>query len=109
MGAHGQQQRREAPPRCPQVVRNLRFSGTSVPPDYEKRVQRAIWTFQHQRVFCPRRCAVVHLHEVQGGSLAHNALVPAAAEVSRAGSRTHWHVPTRTRTRQLEFRGLPCM
>ena len=69
----------------PQVVRNLRFSGTAVPPDYEKRVQRAVWTFQHQRVYCPRRRSVVHLHDIKGGSLAAGAQVPAAAEVGGVG------------------------
>ena len=37
--------------------------------------------FRHQRVYCPRRRAVVHLHEIPGGDLAAGARVPAAAKV----------------------------
>ena len=62
-------------------MRALRFDGTKVPPAYEARVQRALWTFRHQRVYCPRRRAVVHLTEVPGGDLAEGALVPEAAQV----------------------------
>lgn len=63
------------------VVRALRWDGATIPQDYERRVQRALWTFQHQRVYCPRRCAVVHLHEVAGGGLQAGARVPAAAQL----------------------------
>lgn len=69
------------------VVRSLRFDGTKIPEGYERRVQRALWTFQHQRVYCPRRRACVHLNEVAGGDLAAGARVPAAAEV-RGGEAT---------------------
>lgn len=68
-----------------QVVRALRFDGVKIPEGYERRVQRALWTFKHQRVYCPRRRAVVHLHEVMGGELAAGARVPAAAQVRRVG------------------------
>lgn len=71
-----------------QVIKNLRFSGTQVPPDYEKRVQRALWVFQHQRVYCPQRQTLVHLREVPGGQLALGALVPSAAQVKLHVSRT---------------------
>jgi exonuclease-1 len=64
-----------------QVVRALRFDGTKIPEGYERRVQRALWTFRHQRVYCPRRQQAVHLHEVVGGDLAEGARVPAAAQV----------------------------
>lgn len=67
------------------MVRSLRFDGAKIPEGYERRVQRALWTFQHQRVYCPRRRACVHLHEVPGGDLAAGARVPAAAEVRRRG------------------------
>ena len=66
-----------------QVVRSLRFDGVKIPEGYERRVQRALWTFNHQRVYCPRRRAAVHLHEVAGGDLAAGARVPAAAQVRR--------------------------
>ncbi|GAB4818724.1 hypothetical protein N2152v2_005770 [Parachlorella kessleri] len=64
------------------VIKNLRFSGTPVPQDYERRVQRAIWTFNHQRIYCPQRRMLVHLRDVSGGKLGHGALVPAAAELA---------------------------
>ncbi len=64
-----------------QVVRALRFDGVKIPEGYEQRVQRALWTFKHQRVYCPRRRAAVHLHEVVGGELAAGTRVPAAAQV----------------------------
>jgi exonuclease-1 len=63
------------------VVRALRFDGVKIPEGYERRVQRALWTFKHQRVYCPRRRAAVHLHEVVGGELAAGARVPAAAQL----------------------------
>ena len=63
------------------MVRALRFDGTKIPEGYERRVQRALWTFQHQRVYCPRRRAAVHLHEIAGGDLAAGSRVPAAAQV----------------------------
>lgn len=68
-----------------QVVRALRFDGVKIPEGYERRVQRALWTFKHQRVYCPRRRAAVHLHEVVGGELAAGARVPAAAQVRQGG------------------------
>lgn len=52
-----------------------------MPEGYERRVQRALWTFQHQRVYCPSRKAVVHLREISGGDLAAGARVPEAAQV----------------------------
>jgi exonuclease-1 len=35
----------------PQVIRYLRLKGKSVPPDYGESFQRALHTFQHQRVY----------------------------------------------------------
>ena len=52
-----------------QVCKNLRFSGISVPRDYEQQFQRAIWTFRHQRVWCPRRRQLVHLRELPESGL----------------------------------------
>ena len=63
------------------AVRALRFDGVAVPPGYEEAVQRALWTFRHQRVYCPRRRATVPLSEPPGGTLAAQAAVPAAAEL----------------------------
>lgn len=44
----------EEPPTV-QACRSLRFGGTAVPCGYEEAFQRALWTFKHQRVFCPVR------------------------------------------------------
>jgi len=63
------------------ALRALRFDGTQAPPGYEIKFQRALWTFKHQRVFCPRRREIVPLTEPRGGSLAAQASVPAAAEL----------------------------
>eukprot|EP00887_Chlorella_sp_A99_P001047 scaffold14.g1047.t1 len=64
------------------AVRALRFAGTPVPDGYLARFQRALWTFRHQRVFCPRRRRVVTLTEVPGGDLAADARVPEAAALA---------------------------
>lgn len=64
------------------AVRALRFSGTPIPDDYLLRFQRALWTFRHQRVFCPRRRALVTLKEIPEGGLSRDARVPAAAELA---------------------------
>ena len=53
-----------------QVCKSLRFSGVSVPRDYEQGFQRALWTFQHQRVWCPHRKQLVHLRPLPQGGLA---------------------------------------
>ncbi|CAG9461198.1 unnamed protein product [Pedinophyceae sp. YPF-701] len=45
---------------------------------YEAEVQRAIWTFQHQRVYCPRRQAMAHVTDIpEGGMVVHPDLNPA--------------------------------
>ena len=56
-------------PPCLQVCKNLRFSGISVPRDYEQQFQCAIWTFHHQRVWCPRRRQLVHLRDLPESGL----------------------------------------
>jgi exonuclease-1 len=63
------------------ALRALRFDGIQAPPGYELKFQRALWTFKHQRVYCPRRREIVPLAEPEGGSLAAKAAVPAAAEL----------------------------
>ena len=41
-------------------------------------MQRAVWTFRHQRVFCPRQRRVVHLRPLPQAGLLASAAVPAA-------------------------------
>lgn len=60
-----------------QVSKSLRFS-CSVPRTYEEDVQRAVWTFRHQRVFCPSQRGLVHLRPLPEGGLAATAAVPSA-------------------------------
>lgn len=60
-----------------QVSKSLRFS-CSVPRTYEEDVQRALWTFRHQRVFCPQQRRVVHLRPLPEAGLAATAAVPSA-------------------------------
>lgn len=60
------------------VCKSLRFSGVSVPRDYEQGFQRALWTFQHQRVWCPQRKQLVHLRPLPEGGLAAVDAVPSA-------------------------------
>lgn len=54
---------------APQVCKCLRFSGVSVPRGYEEGFQRALWTFRHQRVYCPHRRRLVHLRDLPPGAL----------------------------------------
>lgn len=49
-----------------------------VPREYETGFQRALWTFRHQRVFCPTARALVHLRPLPQGGLADGVLVLAA-------------------------------
>ena len=57
-------------PLVSQVCKSLRFSGVSVPRDYEPAFQRALWTFQHQRVWCPQHKQLVHVRPLPTGGLA---------------------------------------
>eukprot|EP00798_Chlamydomonas_sp_ICE-L_P014825 gene14824-20878_t len=52
-----------------QAVKSMRFSGTSIPRDYELRFQQAIWVFRHQRVYCPHGRKLVTLQPVPNGGL----------------------------------------
>lgn len=63
------------------VSKSLRFS-CSVPRTYEEDVQRAVWTFRHQRVFCPRQRRLVHLRPLPEGGLAATAAVPGAVSLN---------------------------
>ena len=51
------------------MCKSLRFSGVSVPRDYEQGFQRALWTFQHQRVWCPNSRQLMHLRPLPPGGL----------------------------------------
>ena len=53
-----------------QVCKSLRFSGIAVSRDYEPAFQRAVWTFQHQRVWCPQTKQLVHMRPLPPGGLA---------------------------------------
>ncbi|KAJ4816269.1 5'-3' exonuclease family protein isoform 1 [Rhynchospora pubera] len=46
------------------VIKHVRYSGVSVPPLYEENFRRAIWAFQHQRVYDPTKQNIVHLLNV---------------------------------------------
>lgn len=61
------------------AVRALRFDGVAVPVGYEAALQRALWTFRHQRVYCPALRATVPLSQPPGGALAAQAALPDAA------------------------------
>lgn len=47
-----------------QVIKHLRYSAVSVPPLYEETFKKAIWAFQHQRVYDPVKEDIVHLLDV---------------------------------------------
>lgn len=34
-----------------------------IPADYERTFEKALLTFKFQRVYCPKRCTLVHLHD----------------------------------------------
>lgn len=61
------------------AIRGLKFDGIRVPPEYEKKVQRALWTFKYQRVYCPRRQRVVHLNDLPEDGLESDGFVKDAA------------------------------
>ncbi|XP_021294238.1 exonuclease 1 isoform X2 [Herrania umbratica] len=46
------------------VIKHLRYSSVSIPPLYEELFKRAIFTFQHQRVYDPIIEDVVHLSDI---------------------------------------------
>ncbi len=61
------------------VIRGLRFDGIKVPGTYAAKVQRALWTFKYQRVYCPRRKCAVNLHEIPELGLESDGFCPEAA------------------------------
>ena len=52
-----------------QACKNFRFSGATVHRDYEQNLQRTLWVFRHQRVYCPRAKALVHVRPLPPGGL----------------------------------------
>ncbi|XP_056175529.1 exonuclease 1 isoform X2 [Syzygium oleosum] len=46
------------------VIKHLKYTGVSVPPSYEELFQKAILTFQHQRVYDPINEAIVYLYDI---------------------------------------------
>lgn len=61
------------------VIRGLRYDGIKVPKEYAGKVQRALWTFKYQRVYCPRRHCVVNLNEIPELGLESDGFCPEAA------------------------------
>ncbi|KAH0457794.1 hypothetical protein IEQ34_013109 [Dendrobium chrysotoxum] len=41
------------------VTKHLRYSGVSIPPVYEESFKKAVWAFQHQRVYDPEKECIV--------------------------------------------------
>lgn len=75
------------------ALRALRFDGVQIPSGYEISVQRALWTFRHQRVFCPRRREIVHLTEPPGGKIVAHTTATAAID-KNDDEDTHFLGPT---------------
>jgi len=76
--AHGHMRRTRSVER---VIRGLRFDGIKVPKEYAGKVQRALWTFKYQRVYCPRRRCVVNLNEIPELGLESDGFCPEAARL----------------------------
>ena len=92
-----------------QVCKCLRFSGITIPLAYEAAFQRAIWTFNHQRVFCPQRRALVHLRPVpEGGLGAAGVAVPEALPNAGESDLAFLGPPIDDSTAQLIADGARC-
>lgn len=61
------------------ALRAMKFDGVPVPAGYEGKMQRALWTFRHQRVFCPMKKQIVHLREIPEDGLESTAYVKGAS------------------------------
>ncbi|KAI4304443.1 hypothetical protein MLD38_039952 [Melastoma candidum] len=48
------------------VIKHLKYTSISVPPEYEDSFEKAIMTFQHQRVYDPLSESIVNLTELPG-------------------------------------------
>ncbi|CAL4947152.1 unnamed protein product [Urochloa decumbens] len=46
------------------VIKHLRYSASSVPPQYEENFKKAIWAFKFQRVYDPATEDIIHLSSV---------------------------------------------
>ncbi|XXG77184.1 hypothetical protein AAC387_Pa08g1384 [Persea americana] len=46
------------------VIKHLRYSAVSVPPTYDESFKKAMWSFQHQRVYDPTIEDIVHLTDI---------------------------------------------
>eukprot|EP00892_Ulva_mutabilis_P007615 jgi/Ulvmu1/5225/UM022_0018.1 len=63
----------------PNVIKSAKLSKVKVPPGYECDVQRAYWTFRHQRVWCPVSRTMVHLNDIPNGNVGDSRMyVPSA-------------------------------
>ncbi|KAJ8465064.1 hypothetical protein OPV22_027616 [Ensete ventricosum] len=49
------------------VIKHIRYSAVSVPPLFEESFRKAIWAFQHQRVYDPAKEDIVHLTAIPLG------------------------------------------
>lgn len=49
------------------IIKHLRYSAVSVPPQYEENFKKAIWAFQFQRVYDPATEDIVHLSGIPHG------------------------------------------
>ncbi|CAL9201774.1 unnamed protein product [Musa hybrid cultivar] len=49
------------------VIKHLRYSAVSIPPLFEESFGKAIWAFQHQRVYDPAKEDIVHLTDIPHG------------------------------------------
>ena len=64
------------------AMRALKFDGIPFPPGYDAKVQRALWTFKYQRVYCPRQNQVVHLHTLPEGGLENDSFISGASRLA---------------------------
>jgi len=46
------------------VIKHLRYTAVSVPPQYEENFKKAIWAFKFQRVYDPATEDIIHLSSV---------------------------------------------
>ncbi|KAH7675487.1 XPG/Rad2 endonuclease protein [Dioscorea alata] len=46
------------------VIKHLRYNSVAVPPHYEETFKKAMWAFQHQRVYDPAKEDIVHLSDI---------------------------------------------
>jgi len=46
------------------VIKHLRYTAVSVPPQYEENFKKAIWAFKFQKVYDPATEDIIHLSSV---------------------------------------------